>query len=83
MAEAPAAARPKPHLVRFLEAVAAIMELHEGQQRLELTFRDGRLIRWWSHDESNEPAELERFDREAAWLIERTALGTAGFGDSS
>jgi hypothetical protein len=33
----------KPHLVRFFEAVAAILELDLGRCVLELRYRDGRL----------------------------------------
>jgi hypothetical protein len=60
---------PKPQLARFLEAVACIMGLDEGRQRLVLTFEDGRLRRWFVHNGEYDAAELERFDAEAGWLV--------------
>ena len=65
--------RPKPHLARIFEAVAAVMELdRHGRQRLELIFEDGRLVQWraltWV---SRTPGDLARYDEAAAWLVER------------
>ena len=65
--------RPKPHLARFLEAVAAILELDSGRQRLELTFEAGRLVEWSTHAERSAATELARFDERSAWLVSRTA----------
>jgi hypothetical protein len=51
--------RPKPHLARIFEAVAAVMELDRyGRQRLELIFQEGRLIQWRAHLECRTPKDL-------------------------
>jgi hypothetical protein len=65
--------RPKPHLARIFEAVAAVMELdRDARQRLELIFEDGRPIPWRAHPEwPRTPGDLARYDDAAAWLIER------------
>ena len=62
----------KAHLQRFFEAVAAIMELDRGRQRLELIFEDGRLVEWFVHRERKPPAELGSFDRDSGWLVARS-----------
>jgi len=63
---------PKPHLARIFEAVAAVMDLDEGQHRLELVFADGHLQTWFVHDERNGHEALRRFDARAEPLA--TAL---------
>jgi hypothetical protein len=62
---------PKPALARFLEAVAAILELRDG--RLELVFRHGRLEAWSTDSGMHGPAELQRFDGAGDELLARTA----------
>jgi hypothetical protein len=57
----------KPVLAVLLERVAEVMGL-DGQVRLELAYRDGELIQWWSHHERRRVAELGRFDERAAFL---------------
>ena len=44
---------PQPLLRRLLEDVAAVMELDEGETRLELCFADGHLTRWYRHTRGN------------------------------
>jgi len=51
------------------------MGLDHGTERLELVFEDGRLRRWWTHDEANGALELHRFDEDARRLVERPAIG--------
>lgn len=64
-------AQQKPHLVRLLEAVAAVMGLDEGHEELVLEFDDGHLRRWSRGDMRNGAQELGRFDDEAASLVSR------------
>ena len=60
----------------ILEGVAAVMGLDEGLTRLELRFKDGHLLCWWSHDEKNGAYDsLEPFDDRAAHLLEHLAAG--------
>ena len=59
---------PQPILRRLLEDVAAVMELDEGETRLELCFADGHLTRWYAHRRGNVKA-LHVFDDRAAHLI--------------
>lgn len=61
--------QPTPHLAGVFEWAAAIMGLDHGKERLELVFEDGRLTRWWSHDEANGALELHRFDEDARRLV--------------
>jgi len=49
-----------PALQRFLEAVAAILDLKDG--RLELVFRHGRLEAWATESGMHRAAELRAFD---------------------
>ena len=64
--------QPKPALVRFIEAIAAILQLRDG--RLELVFRDGRLEAWSTDSGLHRPADLARFDGAGDELLARTAL---------
>ena len=59
----------KPALATILESVASIMNLDEGQHRLELLFSDGHLRQWWTHSERNGANALARFDERARWLV--------------
>jgi hypothetical protein len=68
MARPPAEDRPRPYLARLLESVATLMELHEGEQRLELIFRDGYLVKFFTHAGPAGAYELARFDEQAASL---------------
>jgi hypothetical protein len=65
-------ARPKPTLVRFLETVAAVLELRDG--RLELLFRGGRLEGYLVDGGLRRPADLGEFDGLADQLLERVRL---------
>ena len=65
------AVQPKPHIVRLLEAVAALMDIDEGHERLELEFEDGYLCRWTRADLRNDASELSRYDELAAGLVSR------------
>lgn len=60
---------PKPHLARFFEAVACVMDLDRGEHRLELIFEGGRLRQFYTHAEKRSPRELAAFDDRAAWLV--------------
>jgi hypothetical protein len=62
---------PKPHLARFFEAVACVMELDRGQHRLELVFEDGRLRQFYARAKKRSPNDLAAFDERAAWLVTR------------
>ncbi len=64
--------RPKPHLARFFEAVAVLMGLTEGPQKLELIFQDGYLRRWFTQGGPRGARELAAYDEQAAWLTDRT-----------
>jgi hypothetical protein len=57
------AASRQPALHRFFEAVAAIMDLGPGRQRLELTFEDGRLVEWQAQRERRAPVRARRLRR--------------------
>jgi hypothetical protein len=61
---------PPPTLQRFIEAIAAILDLRDG--RLELIFRRGRLEAW-STSGMHRPAELQAFDGAGDRLLERAA----------
>jgi hypothetical protein len=63
----------EPALRRLFEAIAAVMDLDEGSTRLELLFSEGRLTKWYAHNEARRPAELGRYDGRAAWLGARPA----------
>jgi len=63
---------PKPTLARFLEAIAAILDLEDG--RLELIFRHGRLEAWDLDGGVRPPAELGRFNDGADRLLARTSV---------
>jgi hypothetical protein len=53
-------AQPKPTLARFLETVAAVLELRDG--RLELIFRHGRLEAYLVDGGLQRPAALGAYD---------------------
>jgi hypothetical protein len=63
--------KPKPHLARIFEAVAAIMGLGEGLTELHLIFDDGQLQRFHVHVRGK-VVDLSDFDEQAAWLVCRT-----------
>jgi hypothetical protein len=60
-----------PALQRFLEAIAAILDLRDG--RLELVFRHGRLESWFTESGLHRPAELRAFDGAGDALLRRVA----------
>src|SRR5574341_2230536 len=64
--------QPRPHLARFLEAVAVIMGLTEGEQRLEIQFQNGYVRRWFTIGGPRGMRELAAYDDQAAWLTDRT-----------
>ena len=68
----------KPQLVRLFEAIAAVMELNRGLNRLELFLDDGHLRQWTTHYERNGHAELGRFDDVVELLISRLRLVVLG-----
>jgi hypothetical protein len=61
---------PKPLLVRLFDAVAAIMDLEEGQCSLELHFEHGHLRRWTARKSNNGHEALRQFDARAPVLSE-------------
>lgn len=74
MAEPEIAPMPKPHVQRFVEALAAVLDLDHGHhERLELIFDEGRLVQWRTYEERRSVAELAQYDEVAAWLVERRA----------
>jgi hypothetical protein len=62
---------PSPTLQRFIEAVAAIMNVRDG--RIELVFRRGRLEAWSTASGVHGPAELRAFDGAGDELLKRAA----------
>jgi hypothetical protein len=66
--EARASDAPKPQLARLFEAIAAVMDLDEGQTGLELYFEDGRLRRWTERHLNQPFGRLQRFDDRASRL---------------
>ena len=62
----------RPTLARFLEAIAAIIDVRDG--RLELIFRGGHLEAWCVDGGLRMPPDLNRFDVEADQLLARTRL---------
>ena len=58
----------KPALQRHLEAIASVMGLGHGRERLELIFSDGELEVYYLHHEKRRPGELAEYDDEARWL---------------
>jgi hypothetical protein len=65
---------PKPTLARFLEAIAAIVDVRDG--RLELIFRDGRLQAWTVNGGLRVASDLATYDDEADQLVARTRLAS-------
>jgi hypothetical protein len=64
--------QPKPALQRVFEAAASVLNLDEGNQRLELIFRDGHLVRSYHHRGPIANDELARYEAHASWLAEAT-----------
>jgi hypothetical protein len=62
-------ARPKPTLARFLETIAAVLELRDG--RLELIFRQGRLEGFLLDGGLQRAAALGAYDGLADELLQR------------
>lgn len=60
---------PKPALARWLETLAAILELRDG--RLELIFRGGRLEAWMVDGGLQRPIALGAYDGLADELLTR------------
>jgi hypothetical protein len=58
----------QPILRPLLEAVAAVMELDEGEHRLELVFTDGNLRRWRTESGPRGTDALAAFDDRARYL---------------
>lgn len=58
-------AETTPLLRSLLEAVASQLQMDSGRWTLELRFQNGRLDRWFRHEEHLGPGELARFEAEA------------------
>jgi len=65
--------KPESTLRRLFELAAEIMDIDQGQQRLELIFEDGTLKAWWTHHEKRPAGELIRFEARAAASVQLTA----------
>lgn len=54
-----------PLLRTLLEAVASQLGMARGRWTLELRYQDGRLDRWYRHEQHLAPDELARFEADA------------------
>ena len=56
----------QPLLRSMLEAIASQLGMGRGRWTLELRFQNGRLDRWFRHEEHLAPDELARFEEAGA-----------------
>ena len=66
-----------PLLERVFEAAARAIGVGQGAETLELRFQDGKLERWYRHDQANGAHELRRFDADAARELSELLLERA------
>ena len=59
----------KPLVVVELERLAEVLDLTDGEHRLEVTYENGLLRSWWTHHERGRPEDLRRYDERASLLF--------------